>query len=184
MSLIPGSGRSPGGRNGNSLQYSCPGNPMDRGTWQARVYGIAKELDYLYLSVYIQKIDTFKLWCWRRLLRVPWTAMRSNQLILKKSTLNIFWKGWSSSYNILATWCTDQLIGKKTQHIGKDPDAGKNKLGKRRKVQERMKWLASSTQVGANKFEQTQGENEGLGSLVWYNPWVCRARYDLSTKQQ
>ena len=60
----------------------------------------------------------------------------------------------------------NKLIGEKTQHIGKDPDAGKNKLGKRRKVQERMKWLASPTQVGANKFEQTQGENEGLGSLV------------------
>ena len=32
---IPGSGRSPGGRNGNSFQYSCLGNPMDRGIWQA-----------------------------------------------------------------------------------------------------------------------------------------------------
>ena len=42
MSLIPGLGRSPGGSNGNSLQYSCLGNPMDRGTQQARVYGIAK----------------------------------------------------------------------------------------------------------------------------------------------
>ena len=54
----------------------------------------------------------------------------------------------------------------KTQHIRKDPDAGKNKLGKRRKVQERMKWKASPTQVGANKFDQTQGETEGLGSMV------------------
>ena len=34
-----------------------------------------------------QKIDAFKLWCWRRLLRVPWTARRSNQSILKKSVL-------------------------------------------------------------------------------------------------
>ena len=34
-----------------------------------------------------QRIDAFKLWCWRRLLRVPWTARRSNQLILRKSTL-------------------------------------------------------------------------------------------------
>ena len=39
-----------------------------------------------------QKIDAFKLWCWRRLLRVPWTARRSNQSILKKSVLNIHWK--------------------------------------------------------------------------------------------
>ena len=40
--LIPGSGRSPGGGNGNSLQYSYPENPMDRGTWQATVRGVSK----------------------------------------------------------------------------------------------------------------------------------------------
>ena len=39
-----------------------------------------------------QRIDAFELWCWRRLLRVPWTARRSNQSILKKSVLNIHWK--------------------------------------------------------------------------------------------
>ena len=40
--LTPGSGRFPGGEHGNPLQYSCPGNPMDRGAWQATVYGVAK----------------------------------------------------------------------------------------------------------------------------------------------
>ena len=39
---IPGSGRSPGGGNGNPLQYSCLENPTDRGAWQDRVYGVAK----------------------------------------------------------------------------------------------------------------------------------------------
>ena len=39
---IPGSGRSPGGGNGNPLQYSCLGNPMDRGAWWATVHGAAK----------------------------------------------------------------------------------------------------------------------------------------------
>ena len=39
-----------------------------------------------------RRIDAFELWCWRRLLRVPWTARRSNQSILKKSVLNIHWK--------------------------------------------------------------------------------------------
>ena len=39
---IPGSGRSPGGGNGNPLQYSCLENPRDRGAWQATVHGIAK----------------------------------------------------------------------------------------------------------------------------------------------
>ena len=42
---IPGSGRSPGGGNGNPLQYSCLENAMDRGAWQATVHGVAKELD-------------------------------------------------------------------------------------------------------------------------------------------
>ena len=42
MGLIPGSGRSPGGENGNPLQYSGLGNPMDRGAWWATVCGVAK----------------------------------------------------------------------------------------------------------------------------------------------
>ena len=41
-SSIPGSGRSPGEGNGNLLQYSCLGNPVDRGTWKATVHGVAK----------------------------------------------------------------------------------------------------------------------------------------------
>ena len=39
---IPGSGRSPGEGNGNTLQYSCLENPMDGGAWQATVHGVAK----------------------------------------------------------------------------------------------------------------------------------------------
>ena len=42
LSLIPGSGRSPGEGNGNLLQYSCLENSMDRGTWQSTVHGVAK----------------------------------------------------------------------------------------------------------------------------------------------
>ena len=40
MGLIPGPGRSPGGRHGNPLQCSCLENPMDRGAWQASVHGV------------------------------------------------------------------------------------------------------------------------------------------------
>ena len=40
--LIPGKGRSPGGRHGNTLQYSCLGNPRDRGAWWATVHGLTK----------------------------------------------------------------------------------------------------------------------------------------------
>ena len=43
--LIPGSGRSLGEGNGNPLQYSCLGNPMDRGAWQATIHRVAKESD-------------------------------------------------------------------------------------------------------------------------------------------
>ena len=45
VDLTPGSGRSPGGGNGNPLQDSCLGNLMDRGTWQATVHGVRKESD-------------------------------------------------------------------------------------------------------------------------------------------
>ena len=45
MGLIPGLGRSPGGGNGNPLQYSCLENPMDRRAWQEKIHGVAKESD-------------------------------------------------------------------------------------------------------------------------------------------
>ena len=44
-STIPGSGISPGEGSGNSVQYFCLGNPMDRGAWQATVHGVTKESD-------------------------------------------------------------------------------------------------------------------------------------------
>ena len=55
------------------------------------------------------RINAFKLWCWSWLLSVPWTARRSNQSILKESTLNIHWKDWcwNWSSNTLATWCEE-----------------------------------------------------------------------------
>ena len=56
-----------------------------------------------------RRIDAFELWCWRRLLWVPWTAKRSNESVLRKSTLNIHWKDWCRSWNSnsLATWCKE-----------------------------------------------------------------------------
>ena len=45
LGLIPESGRSPGGGNGNLLQYSCLENPTDSGAWWATVHGVAKESD-------------------------------------------------------------------------------------------------------------------------------------------
>ena len=55
-----------------------------------------------------QRIDALELWCWRRLLRVPWTARRFNPSILKKSVLNIHWKDWWSwNSKTLAMWCEE-----------------------------------------------------------------------------
>ena len=55
-----------------------------------------------------QRIDGFELWHWRRLLRVPWTARRSNQSILRKIS-PAYWKDWFWSWNsnTLATWCKE-----------------------------------------------------------------------------
>ena len=55
------------------------------------------------------RTDAFELWCWRRLLSVPWTARNSNQSILRQSSLNIHWKDWYRSWssNILSTWCEE-----------------------------------------------------------------------------
>ena len=55
------------------------------------------------------RIDAFELWCWRKLLRVPWTARGSNQSILRRSVLGIHWKEWCWGWNsnTLATWCEE-----------------------------------------------------------------------------
>ena len=50
---IPGLGKSPGGGNGNPLQYSCLENPMDRGAWRATVHGVAKRQTQLSVSMHI-----------------------------------------------------------------------------------------------------------------------------------
>ena len=46
-----------------------------------------------------QRIDAFEQWCWRRLLRVPWTARKSNQSILKRSAPGVLWKNWYWGWN-------------------------------------------------------------------------------------
>ena len=63
-----------------------------------------------------RRIDAFKLWCWRRLLGVPWTARRSNQSVLKEInteySLEVHWC-WSWSFNTLATWCEEPILWKR-----------------------------------------------------------------------
>ena len=57
MGLLPGSGRSPGGRNGNSLQYSCLGNPMDWGAWRVTVHGVAKSWTQLSPQAHVLDLE-------------------------------------------------------------------------------------------------------------------------------
>ena len=68
-----------------------------------------------------RRVDAFELWCWRRLLRVPWTARRSNEPILKEISPGCSWKDWCWSWNssTLATWCKE-LIHWKRPWYGKD----------------------------------------------------------------
>ena len=60
-----------------------------------------------------RRIDVFELWCWTRLLRVPWTARRSNQSILKEISPEYSYKAWSWSSNSLATWCKEMTHWKR-----------------------------------------------------------------------
>ena len=68
-----------------------------------------------------QRIDAFKLWCWRRLLKDPWTARKSNQLILKEINPKYLFMGRTDAEAPIL-WLSDA----KSQLIGKDPDAGKD----------------------------------------------------------
>ena len=86
-----------------------------------------------------RRTDAFELWCWRRLLRVPWTARRSNQSTQLKSILNIHWKDWcwSWSSNTLSTWCKELTHWKRPWCW--------ERLGGRRRGQQRMRWLNGLT---------------------------------------
>ena len=89
-----------------------------------------------------QRIDTFKLWCWRRLLRVPWTARRSNQWFLKEINPKYSLECWNWSSNALATWCKDPTHWKRLM-LGMFED-------KKRSGRQRMTWLDSIDSMDMN----------------------------------
>ena len=68
------------------------------------------------------RIDAFELWCWRRLLRAPWTARRSNQCILKEVSPEYSLEGLMLKLKLPILWSPDV----KNWLTGKDPDAGKD----------------------------------------------------------
>ena len=86
------------------------------------------------------RIDAFELWCWRRLLRVPWTARRSNQSILKEISPEYSLKGLMLK---LKLQCFGHLMGR-TDLLEKTLMLGKIEGGKRR-GQQSMRWLDGIT---------------------------------------
>ena len=126
---------------------------------------------YGYKSWTIKKVehrrtDAFELWCWRRLLRVPWTARRSNQSILKKIIPEYHWRDgcWSWSSNTLATW------RKELTHWKRLWCWGRLKSEKRATEAEMVWW---HHQFNGNELGQTPGDGEGQGSLACCSAWVC-----------
>ena len=86
-----------------------------------------------------RRIDAFELWCWRRLLRVPWAARRSNQSILKEINPEYSLEGLTLK---LKLQCFGHLI-RRTDSFEKTLMLGKIE-GRRRKAQQRMRWLMAS----------------------------------------
>ena len=87
-----------------------------------------------------QRIDAFKLWCWRRLLRVPWTVRRSNQSILKEINSEYSLEGLMLK---LKFQCFGHLMGR-ADSLEKTLMLGKTEL-KRRRWRQRIRWLDSIT---------------------------------------
>ena len=87
-----------------------------------------------------QRIDAFELWCWRRLLRVPWTAKRSNQSILKEISPEYSLEGLMLK---LKLQYFDHLI-QRTNSLAKTLMLGKIE-GRRRRGQQRVRWLDGIT---------------------------------------
>ena len=89
------------------------------------------------------RIDTFELWCWRRLLRVPWTTGRCNSPSLRKSVLNIHWNDWCWSW-ILQYFQYFVHLMRRADSFEKTLMLGKIE-GRRRREWQRMRWLDGIT---------------------------------------
>ena len=113
-----------------------------------------------------QRIDAFEQWCWRRLLRIPWTARRSNQSILKEISPEYSLEGLMLKLKLQyfghLMWRTDLLENF-------DPDAGKDWRQEKGTIEDEMvgwhHWL------DRHEFEQASGVGDGQGSLVCCSPW-------------
>ena len=128
-----------------------------------------------------QRIDAFQLWCWRRLLRVHWTARRSNQSILKKINPEYSLEGVMLKLKLQyfghLMW-TDSL--EKTLILGKTE-------GKIIRDWQRMRWLGGITDsmdMNLNKLRETVEERGAWSAAVhgvtkswtWLNDWITRPK--------
>ena len=109
-----------------------------------------------------QRIDAFKLWCWKRLLRVPWTARRLNQSILKEVNLEYSLEGLMLKLQYLG-----HLMGR-TNSLEKTLMLGKIK-GKQRRGRQRMRWLDSiigSMDMNLSKHGKIVKDREAWHTVV------------------
>ena len=118
-----------------------------------------------------QRIDVFELWCWRRLLRVPRTAKRSNQSILKEI---------SSEYSLEGLMLKLKL--QYFDHLMQGPDSLEKTLmlgkieGGRRRGRQRMRWLMN--RLNEHEFQLTPGVDDAQGGLVCRSLWGRKVRHD------
>ena len=112
-----------------------------------------------------QRIDAFELWCWRILLRVPWTARRSNQSILKEISPGCSLEGLMLKLKPIV-WPP----GPKSWLIWKDPDAGKD-WGQEEKGMTEDEMAGWHHWLNGHGFGWTLGVGDGQGGLECCGSW-------------